>query len=243
MTIPNIHKCSQLTLENAQMKKKLQKVKQANAELKKELGDIRERLRIQDMMKEYVTTRSTYVQTDPPKSVMSGIYGPPRREGLRLEEEKEKANKLLSMHNCLMKRYEKEVKANDEHANTINSLNLRVTDLEHQLVSAKARVHNLEQEKENTRQGRRRSTSLSPRDPGVLRELDRIKRDRDRQVKENKRLKKELKGLDKGFFDEVEDLKYGLQQSAKLNQEYEKSLKKICSQFGVPFPHPQTVLK
>jgi hypothetical protein len=32
-------------------------MKKANAERKKELGDIRERLRIQDMMKEYVTTR------------------------------------------------------------------------------------------------------------------------------------------------------------------------------------------
>ena len=39
-----------------------------------------------------------------------------------------------------------------------------------------------------------------------------------------------------GFFEEVEDLKYALQQSARLNSAYEKALRKLCSQFGVPLP-------
>lgn len=41
-----------------------------------------------------------------------------------------------------------------------------------------------------------------------------------------------------GFFEEIEDLKYALVCSAKLNDEYEKSLRKLCSQFGVPFVAP-----
>ena len=38
-----------------------------------------------------------------------------------------------------------------------------------------------------------------------------------------------------GFFEEVEDMKYALQKSARLNTEYEKALKKMCKQFGVQF--------
>lgn len=39
-----------------------------------------------------------------------------------------------------------------------------------------------------------------------------------------------------GFFEEIEDLKYALQQSAKLNTAYEAALKKLCQQFGIPLP-------
>jgi len=42
-----------------------------------------------------------------------------------------------------------------------------------------------------------------------------------------------------GFFEEIEDLKYALQQSAQLNKEYEKALRRICLQFGLPYPHPE----
>ena len=40
-----------------------------------------------------------------------------------------------------------------------------------------------------------------------------------------------------GFFEEIEDLKYALQQSARLNTAYEKALHKLCKQFGVPLPN------
>jgi len=39
-----------------------------------------------------------------------------------------------------------------------------------------------------------------------------------------------------GFFEEIEDLKYALQQAARLNSAYEKALKQLCSQSGVAFP-------
>ena len=39
-----------------------------------------------------------------------------------------------------------------------------------------------------------------------------------------------------GFFEEIEDLKYALQQAARLNSAYEKALKQLCSQCGVAFP-------
>ena len=46
-----------------------------------------------------------------------------------------------------------------------------------------------------------------------------------------------------GFFDEVEDLKFALHQSRLLNQEYEKSLRRLCKQFGVPYPEPEKTFR
>ena len=49
--------------------------------------------------------------------------------------------------------------------------------------------------------------------------------------------------ISQGFFEEIEDIKYALHQSAKLNRIYEKTLWKMCQQFGVPYPHPEKVLE
>lgn len=37
------------------------------------------------------------------------------------------------------------------------------------------------------------------------------------------------------FFDELEDMKYALQQSTKLNHEYENILKRLCKQNGLNY--------
>jgi len=44
------------------------------------------------------------------------------------------------------------------------------------------------------------------------------------------------------FFEEIEDLKFALQQSTLLNKEYENVLRQMCAQFGLPYPHPERVL-
>lgn len=46
--------------------------------------------------------------------------------------------------------------------------------------------------------------------------------------------------LDRGFFEEIEDLKYALQQAARLNSAYEKALRQLCSQCGMPYPKMTT---
>lgn len=38
------------------------------------------------------------------------------------------------------------------------------------------------------------------------------------------------------FFDEIEDLKYSLHRSTKLNKYYEKTLQNMCFEYGIPFP-------
>jgi len=44
------------------------------------------------------------------------------------------------------------------------------------------------------------------------------------------------------FFDEIEDLKFALQQSALLNKQYEAVLRRTCAQFGVPYPCPERLV-
>jgi len=41
--------------------------------------------------------------------------------------------------------------------------------------------------------------------------------------------------IPKSFFEELEDMKYALQQSIQLNQEYERALKRICKQTGLNY--------
>lgn len=48
--------------------------------------------------------------------------------------------------------------------------------------------------------------------------------------------------LFQGFFEEIEDLKFALQQSALLNKEYEKVLRQMCQRFGIPYPNPEHIL-
>ncbi|XP_006811634.1 centrosomal protein of 290 kDa-like [Saccoglossus kowalevskii] len=146
------------------------------------------------------------------------------------------------MHNNLMKRYEKEVKSNTSHIETISTLNLRIYELEQQLKQLQEKILELERQSPKWSAGRcggkrrrRRSNSLND-SLDLKTELERVREERDKLSKDKKKLKKELQGLDKGFFDEVEDLKYALQQSAQLNQKYEKTLRSMCNRFGVPFP-------
>jgi small-conductance mechanosensitive channel len=243
MEMPNVHKCATLLLENDQLKKKLRRLKQQNMDLQCEVNDIKDKQRMDAMMKDFVTTRNMETQTDPPKALNTQTAAKKQEE--RSIQENEKVSKLLLMHNSLMKRYEKELKVNMQHVDAITTLNLKVNELEQKLREAQIKIHQGESKLQASRKtsGRRRTQSLSSEDDTelstVLKEMQKVKKDRDRLVQDKRKLKDELKGLDHGFFEEVEDLKYALQQSGRLNQEYEKSLRKLCSQSGVPYPHPE----
>lgn len=62
-----------------------------------------------------------------------------------------------------------------------------------------------------------------------------VVKENDALIKENRKLKDELNGLDESFFEEIEDLKYALHQSTKLNQKYEETLKHICKQYDLNY--------
>ncbi|CAF0724386.1 unnamed protein product [Rotaria sp. Silwood1] len=50
------------------------------------------------------------------------------------------------------------------------------------------------------------------------------------------RMKKELSALDENFFDDIEDLKFALQQANNLNREYEKTVQMLSDRLGIPYP-------
>ncbi|CAF3308124.1 unnamed protein product [Rotaria socialis] len=53
-------------------------------------------------------------------------------------------------------------------------------------------------------------------------------------------MRKKLSVLDGGFFEEVNDLKFALQQATNLNQEYEKTIQMLSAQLGITYPVTNT---
>ncbi|XP_067831119.1 centrosomal protein of 290 kDa-like [Heptranchias perlo] len=248
MDFPPIHRCLQLCAENEHVQKKLKKLRQKNELLESELSEIQEKLRLQQLMRDFVTTRDAQMQTEPHPWHRGSL-----KEG-NASKADEKSNRLLQMYNALQKRYEKEIKTNKEQTETISKLTVKVYELELQLLTSKQRNQQLERTPTSRRrrtptpdQGsaphKRRSSGRKRCSPDcihieLLFEIERLQKERDKLTKEKRSLKNELAGLDKGFFEEIEDLKYALQESAKLNKEYEKCLRKMCEKYGLPFPQP-----
>ncbi|XP_078071838.1 uncharacterized protein LOC144495577 isoform X2 [Mustelus asterias] len=189
---------------------------------------------------------SAQIQTEPQPWHRTGV------KESSISKTDERSNRLLQMYNTLQKRYDKEIKTNKEQSETISKLTMNIHELELQLVTSKQRIQQLECEHTPTRRRRRTLTADSAshkhRSGGrkccspdcihieLLFEIERLQKEKDKLTKERRNLKNELAGLDKGFFEEIEDLKYALQESAKLNKEYEKCLRKMCQKYGLPFP-------
>nr|KAG5708008.1 hypothetical protein BaRGS_025146 [Batillaria attramentaria] len=118
---------------------------------------------------------------------------------------------------------------------------VHIANLERRLKEEQEKTFILEKQLmtlQSRQMGKTRTDGTQDGDP-VLRE---VVQERNKLSKENRKLRQELKGLDKGFFDEVEDLKFALQQSTTLNKAFEQVLRKLCRQFGVSYPHPEKVL-
>ncbi|XP_050398529.1 centrosomal protein of 290 kDa [Patella vulgata] len=235
MSFPDIHCCSMLTAENLELKKKYNRLKQQKEKIQNHLDVILEQQKVEKLLKNFVTTRNVYVQTETPGWLKSASH---RQQPIktpvttdRVYQESEQMTKVLSMQNQLMKRYEKEVKQNMEHLETITNLNGKIAQLESKVQKGEEELFSMKRELFKVKGPTGSGASLKD----VTREKIKLK-------KENKKLRTELDGLDKGFFDEVEDIKYALQQSAKLNQEYDKLLRKMCKKYGVPFPKLEKIL-
>ena len=50
------------------------------------------------------------------------------------------------------------------------------------------------------------------------------------------RMRREMSVLDENFFDEIEDLKYALQQANQLNREYERTVQMLSDRLGIAYP-------
>lgn len=247
--MPEVHVCSRLTDENEVLIRKLKKLKKKNNALEEELRDINQKLKFEEFVKHNTLRVSVCTQTDVP-GYKPLVIKPKQvnKQQAQKDEQQKQIDSLLKMHKSLMKKYQREIKHNAKHLETIAALNLRVQELEAQLSNAKQKVDFLEKSHSVTpspsrRKSRRKARSqqrkrASSCDSEDLRsEVTQLKLERDRLFKERKLLKKELGALDDDFFEEIEDLKYALQQSAKLNKEYQKTLEKLSRQFGFPLPN------
>lgn len=156
-----------------------------------------------------------------------------------VDEQFERTTKMLSLHKDLMKKYQKELRTNTAQVEQITTLNLENRDLEKKLQQAQQKMEELQKENEalQTRinaMGIKERITPSKRD--LMANLQKVSQERNQLARERKKFKDELKMLDRGFFDEIEDLKYALQQAARLNSAYEKALRQLCSQCGMPYP-------
>ncbi|XP_062896912.1 centrosomal protein of 290 kDa-like isoform X1 [Mobula hypostoma] len=248
MDIPSIHRCLWLCAENEHLQRKLKKHRQKNELLETQLLEIQEKLRLQQLMRDFVTTRDAQIQTEPQQWHRTGF-----KEDNATKADV-KRNQLLQTYNALQKQYEEELKTIKEQSETISKLTIMNHELELQLMTCKQKLQQLQQTQMERKQRmsmleqdstscKRMSGGASACSPGcinieLLFMVERLQKEKDRLTKEKNSLKNELAGLDKGFFEEIEDLKYALQESAKLNKEYEKCLQKMCEKHGLPFIQP-----
>ncbi|XP_062896921.1 centrosomal protein of 290 kDa-like isoform X2 [Mobula hypostoma] len=232
MDIPSIHRCLWLCAENEHLQRKLKKHRQKNELLETQLLEIQEKLRLQQLMRDFVTTRDAQIQTEPQQWHRTGF-----KEDNATKADV-KRNQLLQTYNALQKQYEEELKTIKEQSETISKLTIMNHELELQLMTCKQKLQQLQQ----TQMERKQRMSMLEQDSTSCKQLlfmvERLQKEKDRLTKEKNSLKNELAGLDKGFFEEIEDLKYALQESAKLNKEYEKCLQKMCEKHGLPFIQP-----
>ncbi|CAC5357438.1 unnamed protein product [Mytilus coruscus] len=253
MSFPDIHKCMKLSSENEDLKRKYLKVKEQRDTYHKELQEFKQKQKIDNLLRSYVTTRDTSCQTEPGRSWQPICFQKKKSEESK-ENDVDKTNKLLSMHNQMMRRYEKEVKLNMSHMETITDLNIQISELERKLIDESEKHKKTQKELLDLHVGNHKKTAQEKRrykhknheqymdEIACLDSEDKflhIKKECAKVKKENEKLKKELKGLDLGFFEEIEDIKFALQQSAKLNKEYEQTLRKMCVKFGIPYSHPE----
>ncbi|XP_074404447.1 metallophosphoesterase 1 isoform X4 [Zonotrichia albicollis] len=248
MALPVVHRCLQLTDENEQLVKKVKKLHIKNKELERNLDQIQEQLYLQQLMHVCGTSRDVQVQTETHLWPKGGDS-----KDLVLESD---SVRLLQMYNELQKRYVKETKTNKEQSEAIKNLTIKINELEHNLQEQRQRIEQLECKKvswKTSAVSRKRSQTpeggvTSHKDISaekeaccgrylelLLKEIKKLKKENGKLSAEKRALKNELAGLDKDFFEEIEDLKHAVQESVKLNNEYEKCLKQISVMYGFPF--------
>ncbi|XP_063155167.1 centrosomal protein of 290 kDa-like isoform X3 [Candoia aspera] len=218
MALPSVHRCLQLNQENQLLLKKLRHVRLKNKQLEYNVTQLQEKLQEQKRCLPACITKK----------------------------------EVLQMYNELKKRYNKEVKTNQRQNETVAMLSVKINDLEHQLQLADQKIKALEYKKRDKSVSIQRKMSSDKclcKKKGscsckyldqLLFETQRLKMENETLSRERRMLKNELAALDKDFFDEIEDLKYALQEAIKLNTHYEKCLKQLSSTYGVTFTSPLT---
>jgi len=123
-------------------------------------------------------------------------------------DEQIRLRRLLEAQNELIKKYENE----KQHEQRDFSSSKIINDYEQRLIRC-------QNEKE---QAEKRAMSAEKR--------------MEKYEERYERMKKEVSVLDENFFEELEDLKYALQQANNLNREYEKTVQMLSARLGISYP-------
>ena len=127
------------------------------------------------------------------------------------------------------RKYEKELATNTENSEKISNLKISNSKLETELRTAREKLHKTSVALEKYKQQTEKKLQNDKE------EIFKVTAERDSIRYEYEKLKSEMRGIDKNFFDEIEDLKYALQESAKLNKIYEKTLQNVCKKTKVDY--------
>ncbi|XP_073187726.1 uncharacterized protein [Lepidochelys kempii] len=205
-----------LSDENEQLLKKLKRLRRKNQQLENDLAQIQEKLQLEQLMHDCVTSRDVQVQTE--SHLWHKGAGSHNKE-MKVASE---SARILQMYNNLQKRYDREIKTNQEQSETIKNLSIKIHELEHQLQGQKQRIEQLEckkvSQKDNAVSGVRtptaeREITLSHgcicKKKGacsckylvlLLLEIQKLKKKNEKLSRERRMQRNELPGLDKFQF-------------------------------------------
>ncbi|XP_066920617.1 centrosomal protein of 290 kDa-like isoform X2 [Clytia hemisphaerica] len=241
--IPPFHVCQSLTAENEVLNNKYNKLKRKYKELYQEMLEVKEKLIRVEIHEEYKGLQnemSVQHQGKNRKKVLQQQKTIADKTN-RNKEDDNNAAKLVTLYDNLMKRYEIEVKLNRNQTKKINKLEAEKEKLKDDIFKREEENVFIHKQLKDRDEQLKSISSLNNNTKSSRQALENkihvLTKDRERLMKENSRLKEELHGLDAGFFEELEDMKYALHQSNKLNHQYERTLKKLCKQTGMNYKH------
>ncbi|RDD47111.1 Centrosomal protein of 290 kDa [Trichoplax sp. H2] len=244
-SLPALHSCVQLSAENELLRKKYKKLRSKYQQLVKEIGELKDKLKEpSDVGKSCkVVKRSVHTQTIPSVGKSNStqkFINKMTKPTPVIDSQTESINRLLAVHNNLMKKYQRELKNSTNQIEQITSLTFEKQEVQQQLNLCQEKIKALEKERTVREEQLAKAGLVSAKDfetrAALTSKLSIITKENTKLSEENHKLRTELEGIDKEFFDEIEDLKFALQQASSHNIEYEKTLRKLCSQFGLPYP-------
>eukprot|EP00111_Clytia_hemisphaerica_P024719 TCONS_00072855-protein len=245
--IPPFHVCQSLTAENEVLNNKYNKLKRKYKELYQEMLEVKEKLIRIEIHEEYKGLQNEMTEQHQGKYKKKVLQQQKTiaDKTNRNKEEDNNAAKLVSLYDNLMKRYEIEIKLNRNQTKKIKKLEAEKEKLKDDIFKREEEnvfIHKqLKDRDEQLKSASSLNNNTKSSRQGLENKIHVLTKDRERLMKENSRLKEELHGLDAGFFEELEDMKYALHQSNRLNHQYERTLKKLCKQTGMNFKHLMAV--
>ena len=244
MEIPSLASCQRMQYENELLRKKVLKLRNERDSLKvkleiaeKKIAESQERASadVAGATRKHpsptLLTSSDSIETIDEytdKKLISLAKGEEPRPRKIITEEGKRLHGLIDMQNKVIQRYEAQLKE-------LKKENSSCEELRKENEAMKLENEFIKRQMEESKAGPQDITSQE-RIELLLRELSAVKREKDELYNGSKRMKEELSCLDPEFFEEIEDLKFSLIQTRRLNKEYEKTIQVLSHKLGISPP-------